>query len=427
MAYSISGTITWSGGAFPNVMVEAFYDGAVVGYDSTDASGAYTLPGLTDALTYTVIPRFPGYTFTPASEDVALSGADEVDVDFLGAQMNLLQYLVPGTSEVEWAVGSAPTARSTYRGPVGALDALVPGFMAVVEGLWGGTADSVTKRLLGGRTDYCEWDVEWAGWESILQRRLISLDYASATSINTIIAAIDSQVLDAEGIEVGTIDGGTETLFYPHWDLWPAADVLDKLAETVGGYWYIDAWPRKLHLRQFGAVAAPWALSTAVEVWNVTARHHRDEYYNIVYAAHDTDQEYAVDAAGMAARAAVEGGTGRYERVVSVPSDYSSAQLQEEADLVLARHNELGWEVTYTTREDDLRIGMEQEVNLSDEFNIPAATNMRIERLVRRAVESGAYEWDVTLRTVDYGGTWERQMGQAFMPGSFGVPRYYHP
>lgn len=77
--YSISGTITDGGAPLAGVTVTT---GAVS--DTTDGSGAYTLAGLANG-TYTVTPSLSGYTFTPASRSVTVSGANVTAQDFAAA------------------------------------------------------------------------------------------------------------------------------------------------------------------------------------------------------------------------------------------------------------------------------------------------------------------------------------------------------
>jgi hypothetical protein len=433
MAYSISGTVTLDTVGVASIGLRAFADGAIVATAITDGSGDYTLADLADSDTYTVRPYYPGYTFAPAYEDVAISGGNETDVDFAATTLARKPYRVPGTLSVEWVLGQPPTATAEYVGAVGAVSLAVGDIGQFQDAnsatVFVGTIDDVSIELVGGRTDYAHWTINMLGHENILRRRVIDLSKLAQT-VQDVIDDIDTSVLSEEGIAQGTIDSGTTTVILAKFLNWPVADVLDELAEQIGGYWYVAAWPPVLHLREFGAATAPWALSTSANVRNIVARQHRDEYANVVICnsgADYTDEEVAENATEIAARQVAEGGSGRYERVVTADAEALSAQLLAEADLVLSRHDEFGWEVTYTTDEDDLAVGMDQEVNLATEFGIAAETVMRIQRLVMREVYTDRMEYDVTLQTVDYGGGWERQFQQAFMPGTFGSPRYYRP
>lgn len=74
--HKISGTITLGGSAIEGVAVAT--KGAVA---TTGTDGKYQLTGLVDG-SYTVIPTKTGYNFSPNSQSVTISGADETDVNF---------------------------------------------------------------------------------------------------------------------------------------------------------------------------------------------------------------------------------------------------------------------------------------------------------------------------------------------------------
>ena len=72
--YSISGTVTVGGSALPNVII-TILSSAATGTAATDASGNYNFNGLVGG-GYTVTPSLAGYTFTPDSRAVVVSGAN---------------------------------------------------------------------------------------------------------------------------------------------------------------------------------------------------------------------------------------------------------------------------------------------------------------------------------------------------------------
>jgi hypothetical protein len=74
--WSISGTITpATAGMGVNLT------GAATGTTSTDASGNYTFSGLQNG-TYTVTPAASGYSFTPSSQSVTVSGGNVANINF---------------------------------------------------------------------------------------------------------------------------------------------------------------------------------------------------------------------------------------------------------------------------------------------------------------------------------------------------------
>ena len=81
-AHSISGTITpASSGAATTV---ALSGGSFNATTTADGTGAYTFAGLADG-TYTLTPSKTSYGFTPSSQMVTLSGADQTGVNFTAA------------------------------------------------------------------------------------------------------------------------------------------------------------------------------------------------------------------------------------------------------------------------------------------------------------------------------------------------------
>ncbi len=78
--FTVSGTITTSAGAGINGVTVSNGSGSA----TTNASGAYTLSGVTNG-TYTLTPSLSGYTFTPATRSVTVSGANVTAQNFTGA------------------------------------------------------------------------------------------------------------------------------------------------------------------------------------------------------------------------------------------------------------------------------------------------------------------------------------------------------
>ncbi len=80
--YSLSGTVTTSGGSALAGVTMAL-SGTASGTATTDTNGNYTFTGLVNG-TYTVTPSLSGYTFSPSSATVTVSGANITGVNFTG-------------------------------------------------------------------------------------------------------------------------------------------------------------------------------------------------------------------------------------------------------------------------------------------------------------------------------------------------------
>jgi hypothetical protein len=92
-ARSISGTITpGSGGSGATVTL----GGAGTGATIADSSGAYTFSGLSDG-TYTLTPTRIGYSFSPSSQNVTVSGANITGVNFTATAQGGQTFSISGT------------------------------------------------------------------------------------------------------------------------------------------------------------------------------------------------------------------------------------------------------------------------------------------------------------------------------------------
>ncbi|MEJ5166032.1 MAG: pre-peptidase C-terminal domain-containing protein [Thermoanaerobaculia bacterium] len=88
--YTISGTVTSGGAGLSGVTVTC---GSASG--TTDTSGNYTTSGLANG-TYTCTPTKSGYTFTPASTNVTISGANVTGINFTATAQSTDTQLTSG-------------------------------------------------------------------------------------------------------------------------------------------------------------------------------------------------------------------------------------------------------------------------------------------------------------------------------------------
>ena len=103
ITYSISGTITNGAGA------TVALSGTSSGSTTADSSGNYTLSGLSNG-TYTVTPTLAGYTFSPASRAVTVSGANITGVNFTGSPSTGIIAFVQGNNAFTGSSASSLTA-----------------------------------------------------------------------------------------------------------------------------------------------------------------------------------------------------------------------------------------------------------------------------------------------------------------------------
>ncbi len=82
--YSLSGTV--SGAVQSGVTITL--SGALSSTTVSGADGSYSFTGLADG-SYIVTSGLSGYTFTPYSQDVTISGADQADIDFAATAISI--------------------------------------------------------------------------------------------------------------------------------------------------------------------------------------------------------------------------------------------------------------------------------------------------------------------------------------------------
>jgi carboxypeptidase family protein len=143
--HSISGTVSGAVTAGATVTLT----GASSATATSSAGGAYSFSGLQDGA-YTVTPSLSGYTFTPASTPVTISGHDVAAIDFasaavLAAPQGVTALPGNGSATLSWAAAAGATAYNVYYGTspsvtTGNAKVSVSASPAVVGGLTNGTA-----------------------------------------------------------------------------------------------------------------------------------------------------------------------------------------------------------------------------------------------------------------------------------------------
>jgi uncharacterized protein (DUF2141 family) len=100
VAHTISGTV--SGPFTSGVLITV--TGTATATATTGAGGTYTVPGLFDG-SYTVTPSYAGYTFTPNSTAVTISGANLTGKNFTSAVVIAPTYTLSGTVTGPYVAG----------------------------------------------------------------------------------------------------------------------------------------------------------------------------------------------------------------------------------------------------------------------------------------------------------------------------------
>ena len=120
LTYAVSGTV--SGDVKVGVTFTLVGNGKSLS-GTTDAAGAFSIAGATNG-TYTLTPSLTGYTFTPASQSVTVSGAAVAGQSFVSkAVASAATYAVSGTVSGDIKVGVAFTLDGNGKSLPGTTDA----------------------------------------------------------------------------------------------------------------------------------------------------------------------------------------------------------------------------------------------------------------------------------------------------------------
>jgi hypothetical protein len=108
-SYSIGGVLSGAGASGATVKLS----GASSASTTVDASGSYRFTGLTNG-TYTVTPSQTGYSFSPASQTVTISGAHNLAVNFTsGVPAYTVSGTVTGGTGISVSLSGSTTASTT--------------------------------------------------------------------------------------------------------------------------------------------------------------------------------------------------------------------------------------------------------------------------------------------------------------------------
>ena len=130
MGRSVSGRVTLNGAGLLGVTMTL--SGAASRSVATDTSGNYAFTGLANG-TYTVTPSKTGYTFTPSSQSVTVSWADQTDINFTAAQ----------TAAPQGMAGTGGSGSAGEEGlPAAEEGATLPGAMGKQEAQFQGKQES---------------------------------------------------------------------------------------------------------------------------------------------------------------------------------------------------------------------------------------------------------------------------------------------
>ena len=211
------------------------------------------------------------------------------------------------------------TGELVFTSPPGDGVAITADYSGVVFGGVIKTCPYVLPGVALGDTTRIRVDITSDGYYAIPGRRTIVTDWVNETAGGIVTYLIDTFLAD-EGITAGTIDTGATIARYKR-RVVSIKEVLDDLAKLSGFKWWIDD-TKALHFTQEAAITE--AAHDLVEGGTFTdfrrVRHEErlDQYCNKVFVKGGVLEDGSTyvytleDTVEIAARAAIEGGTGVY-------------------------------------------------------------------------------------------------------------------
>jgi hypothetical protein len=263
------------------------------------------------------------------------------------------------------------------------------------------------------------YQIDVASWELRLNKRRIWRVYTAITFAD-IVTDINTDFLDGEGITLSVLAGSVQTVTFNGETVAEALDILCAL-ESDGRSWLVS--PSKvLTIDVQSATAAPAELNARNVELNrpkPTIQPDRTGYANtitVVGGNHELPILFtARDATEIAARAAVEGGSGIYHDVVEDSEILSANQAEVKAEGILLQRKQIRQRFTAMTRVSGFDIGQQVTVDLPN-LGIDEETFFIMN--VETAVSPGVRELWHTITAVDgfLDGSWQSEYRRKLPP-----------
>lgn len=283
--------------------------------------------------------------------------------------------------------------------------------------LFAGTVDRI-KKTADLTFNAIYYECQCTGWEQILYRYKIRRNF-TALPLPNIVASLLQNELAGEGLTLGTVDRGT-TIPLVDSKGGSAFDVLRNAAGVTGQTFYVD-WDKSLQFRISSNTAAPITLDAVLEDAQLTT--DRETYRNVQIvkvtgtvpsgsnATALTTVQTRQNDNQIAARQAIEGGSGRYEMYEEIthPTSNDGADIAllgiGYANLLLATSGTLRQTLQVRVRSYGFRAGqfatvsvpslgiagtwLIQRVRISDQVGRDAIHELE---LVQTSLQQRAYE-----------------------------------
>ena len=256
-------------------------------------------------------------------------------IDVLLNGVSWRDWVQVNTLQIDDTLGEQVSATFTIVNPTAApVVGTVVEVRYYAQTLFSGTIDRITRATNNTQT-YKTWDCTCTDWSQILMRHIIRRNF-SYVSVQQLVESLLQNELAGEALAFGTADKAT-SIPYIDSQSGRAFDVLRDSAGVTGQTFYVD-FDKRIQFRATTNDAAPLDLDlTTVEL--ATVKTDRETYRNIqIVTVTGTPPNTSTDALTstiirqndnqITARAAIEGGTGRYENYEDVTHPTSNDGVQ---------------------------------------------------------------------------------------------------
>ena len=257
--------------------------------------------------------------------------------------------------------------------------------------IFGGVIQTIT--LTAGPDETVKsYALDCVGWDGVLERHILKSSYTNTLAGVLITAAFSDEQLDEDGFQLGIVDDGPMILLADA-DYVRVSEYMRDIAMAGGGN--LRVTPTKvIYFKRINLEAAPFDI-TAPEAESVEVSYDLDQYCNkqivkVTGASGNSTVITRADSAEIAARQAVEGGSGVYETYQSIQHPTSDnildlARLGVSVAFLFMQSRRLRVKVQVRLRRSLLDIGQLLTINIPG-MNVSG----QFQILRRRAHDIGA-------------------------------------
>ena len=194
--YSVTGTITGSGGAGATISLT----GQKTATTTADASGNFSLSGLANG-SYVVTPSNSGLAFTPASQSIAINGAHVMNVNFTAATATVVSSVSVNPAAVTGPTSATGTVTLNTPAPSG-------GAVVTLSSSNTGAAQVPASVTVAANATTATFTV---ATNTVSTNTLVTISATYGSTQNTIVT-VNAPVVSSVAVSPASVQGGASAL-----------------------------------------------------------------------------------------------------------------------------------------------------------------------------------------------------------------------